>query len=219
MFYMAKKIYDRCFDIFVVLLFIGYIIVPFIHNKPTNTEHQETIVLCDTNLVDVGPIVEYASYPYAISSNGKEFIKSHESLRLNAYNDPTPSKMSIGWGHQIQPGENYSTITKELADEIFEKDIERINKSINRVLKNIDKRFKYTQGFIDGLGSLIYNCGEEGVKSTEFYSRLQKCRYDKNNDCINDLDLKFTLAAVKTSKVFCEGHRIRRANEYKLMIQ
>lgn len=219
MFYMTKKIYDRCFEIFVVLLFIGYIIVPFIHNKLTNTEHQETIVLCDTNLVDVGPVVEYAAYPYAISLKGKEFIKSHESLRLNAYNDPTPSKRSIGWGHQIQPGENYSTITKELADKIFEKDIERINKSINRVLKNIDKRFKYTQGFIDGLGSLIYNCGEEGVKSTEFYSRLQKCRYDKHNDCINDLDLKFTLVAVKTSKVFCEGHRIRRANEYKLMIQ
>ena len=34
-----------------------------------------------------------------------------------------------------------------------------------------------------------------------------------------DMDgVNFTLAAVKTSKVFCKGHKIRRQKEYDLMI-
>ena len=38
-----------------------------------------------------------------------------------------------------------------------------------------------------------------------------------SNTIINEADLNFALAAVKTSKVFCEAHKVRRTNEYKLM--
>lgn len=156
---------------------------------------------------------------YTLSNKGKDFIKQHETCVLHAYNDPDPQRRSVGWGHQIRPGENLEHITKAKADELFEKDIEWVNDAINRLIKQNDNRFIYTQGFIDGLGSLIYNCGEHGVTLTEFYSRWQKCRYDKTQPgYINLSDLNFTIAAVKTSRISAPGHVQRRFNEHKLML-
>lgn len=154
---------------------------------------------------------------YHLSKKGKDFIKQHETCVLKAYNDPDPKRRSVGWGHQIQPGENLEIISQKKADELFEKDIQWVNDAINRLISKNDKRFKYSQGFIDGLGSLIYNCGERGVTLTEFYSRWQNCRYDKNIGNINKSDLDYTLAAVKTSRISAPGHIKRRHNEYKLM--
>lgn len=156
---------------------------------------------------------------YQLSKQGKDFIKSNETCVLDAYNDPDPQRRSVGWGHQIQPGENLEHITQKKADELFEKDIQWVNEAINRLISNNDKRFVYTQGFIDGLGSLIYNCGERGVTLTEFYSRWQKCRYDKNEPgYINKNDLNYTIAAVKNSRISAPGHVSRRYDEHKLML-
>ena len=173
----------------------------------------------DPNFVE--PQINHIEKPksYCISKVGKDFIKEHETCVLHAYNDPDPQRRSVGWGHQIQPGENLEHITKAKADELFEKDIQWVNESINRLISNNDKRFIYTQGFIDGLGSLIYNCGERGVTLTEFYNRWQKCRYDKNSpNFINQSDLNYTIAAVKTSRISAPGHKQRRYNEHKIMM-
>lgn len=217
------KVKDIIYGSFSILMIIGYLSIP--------TSIKSTEI--ETNVIDSAkydnneqldwytdfPEDKFVEYPYIVSDNGKEFIKNHEDLRLQAYNDPTPEKRSIGWGHQLLPNENYETISKSKAEQLFESDIKKVEASVNRLLKNTNKKFKYTQGFIDGLASMIYNCGEYGVSTTDFYQRLLKCRYDDNElNNINEEDLNFTLAAVKTSKVFCEGHKIRRANEYKLML-
>jgi GH24 family phage-related lysozyme (muramidase) len=159
---------------------------------------------------------------YTISENGKDFIKRHERCELMAYNDPDERRRSIGWGHQIRPNEshlNAQKITRKKADELFSKDVQWVNDAINRILANADDRFEYSQGFIDGLGSLIYNCGERGVTLTEFYDRLKKCRYDENGvGYINKNDLYYTIAAVKTSRISAKGHIERRYNEHLIML-
>lgn len=156
---------------------------------------------------------------YRLSKVGKDFIKSKETCVLHAYNDPDPKRRSVGWGHQIKPGESLEHITQKKADELFEKDIEWVNDAINRLIKQHDKRFIYSQGFIDGLGSLIYNCGERGVTLTEFWNRWSRCRYDKNTPGnINQNDLNFTIAAVKNSRISAKGHIERRYDEHKLML-
>ena len=138
---------------------------------------------------------------------------------MHAYNDPDPKRRSVGWGHQIQPGESLEHITQKKADELFEKDIEWVNDAINRLLAQTDKRFIYTQGFIDGLGDLIYNCGEHGVTLTEFWNRWERCRYDRNTPgFINQNDLNFTIAAVKTSRISAKGHISRRYDAHKMML-
>lgn len=166
-------------------------------------------------------IIEHLDKPerYTISKVGKDFIKSNETCVLHAYNDPDPKRRSVGWGHQIQPGENLEHITQKKADELFEKDIEWVNDAINRLISKNDSRFVYSQGFIDGLGSLIYNCGERGVTLTEFWNRWQKCRYDKNSlNFINENDFNYTVAAVKISRISAPGHVERRYGEHLMML-
>ena len=165
--------------------------------------------------------IEHFNRPkrYKLSKKGKDFIKSQETCVLHAYNDPDPKRRSVGWGHQIQPGENLEHITQKKADELFDKDVEWVNDAINRLIKQQDRRFIYSQGFIDGLGSLIYNCGERGVTLTEFWNRWSRCRYDNNMPGnINQNDLNFTIAAVKTSRISAPGHITRRYDEHKLML-
>ena len=172
-----------------------------------------------TNIKNID--VKYLKRPkkYRMSKAGLEFIKSQETCVLHAYNDPDPKRRSVGWGHQIQPGEKLEHITRAKADELFEKDIEWVNDAINRLISQNDKRFIYSQGFIDGLGSLIYNCGERGVTKTEFWRRWQACRYDKlQPGYINKNDLNYTIAGVKTSRISAPGHVERRYDEHKLML-
>lgn len=174
-----------------------------------------------SNIIKQTKNVEHLNRPktYRLSKQGKDFIKSKETCMLHAYNDPDPKRRSVGWGHQIQPGESLEHITQKKADELFEKDIERVNDAINRLLAQTDKRFIYTQGFIDGLGDLIYNCGERGVTLSVFWERLQKCRYDRNEPgFINKNDLNFTIAGVKTSRISAKGHVPRRYDTHKMML-
>jgi GH24 family phage-related lysozyme (muramidase) len=192
--------------------------IPFIEAE-NNTSYVKT-----DNTTSVSESIKktiHLSRPvkYKLSKTGKDFIKSKETCVLTAYNDPDPQRRSVGWGHQIQPGENLEHISQKKADELFEKDIEWVNDAINRLIKQHDRRFIYSQGFIDGLGSLIYNCGERGVTLTEFWNRWSRCRYDDSTPgYINQNDLNFTIAAVKTSRISSTGHIERRYDEHKLML-
>lgn len=186
------------------------------HNPNVSIIVNETLT---DNIVE--DVVYHLERPmrYELSERGMDFIKKQEICVLHAYNDPDPQRRSVGWGHQIRPGENLEHITQKKADELFVKDIQLVNDAINRLIANNDSRFIYTQGFIDGLGSLIYNCGERGVTLTEFYARWQRCRYDKTQPgYINKNDLNFTIAAVKTSRISAPGHISRRYDEHKLML-
>lgn len=122
-------------------------------------------------------------------------IMSRESCSLTVYKDN--KGYSIGYGHRLKKGENYKKISKAKAEQLFREDIKCVEVSINRILKNV--KFKPTQNFIDGLADLIYNCGESGVKKSEFYKRLCRCRV--KNGKVNQNDLNYTIAAVKTMRL------------------
>lgn len=154
------------------------------------------------------------AYTYKMSSTGLENIKSYENCRLTKYKDS--KGYSIGWGHLIKKGENYTKISQATADKLFVKDIAWVNDAINRILKPFGNKVKFSQGFIDGLGDLIYNCGEGGVYKTEFYKRLMKCRI--KNGKINQNDFNFTVAAIKTSHVYVKGHKSRRYKCHMMML-
>lgn len=215
---------------FLSVLFYSAICYQLFCNNFIAAENNTNFVKIDSkcsknlmcsNIIKQTKNVEHLNRPktYRLSKQGKDFIKSKETCMLHAYNDPDPKRRSVGWGHQIQPGESLEHITQKKADELFEKDIERVNDAINRLLAQTDKRFIYTQGFIDGLGDLIYNCGERGVTLSVFWERLQKCRYDRNEPgFINKNDLNFTIAGVKTSRISSKGHVPRRYDAHKMML-
>ena len=132
---------------------------------------------------------------YTISNKGKKQIMLRESCSLTVYKDN--NGYSIGYGHKLKKGENYKKISKTKAEQLFKEDIKLVEASVNRILKDI--KFKPTQDFIDGLADLVYNCGEAGVKKSEFYKRLCRCRV--KNGKVNQNDLNYTVAAVKTMRL------------------
>ncbi len=156
-----------------------------------------------------------------ISKNGREFIKKHESLSLTAYKLKGESRHTIGYGHVIYEDESIPhKISKKRADEIFDKDMDKFETYIKLMLLELDHRFRYTQDFVDGLASLTYNCGPDGVKRTLFWRRMTRCRYDNNTKMINQRDFEYAVAAVKSANIsssYKNGHTIRRSHEYRLM--
>ena len=154
------------------------------------------------------------SHAYAISEVGKKHIQAYEKLSLDVYKDG--NGYSIGWGHHLLPGESYKHISKAKADKLFNEDIQKTNKAINRLLKRFDGKVKFSQAFIDGIGDLIYNCGEGGVLNSEFYKRLCNCRI--KNKKFNENDLNFTIAAIKNMKITCNAHVSRRYETHKRML-
>ena len=141
---------------------------PIIATAKNNTNFVKTDSVFNISKQIVN--VEHFKRPkkYRLSKIGKDYIKSHETCVLHAYNDPDPNRRSVGWGHQIQPGEKLEHITQKKADELFEKDIEWVNDAINRLISQNDRRFIYTQGFIDGLnkGQPIFNMSKRNVVLT-----------------------------------------------------
>lgn len=153
-------------------------------------------------------------YAYKISNSGKKFIKDHETCVLTAYWDS--NGYSIGWGHHGSDVKKNMKITKAQANKYFNEDIKEIEAAANRLIKDLPYSYKFSQNFFDGLCSLIYNCGEGGVKKSEFYKRLKNCRI--KNKKINQGDLNYSIAGVKTSRISAPGHKSRRYDEHKLML-
>lgn len=151
---------------------------------------------------------------YTISESGKQFIKDHEQCVLTAYWDS--NGYSIGYGHHAKDVYQGMRITEAQADKYFEKDIKMVEEAANRIINSLPYKYKFSQGFFDGLCSFVYNCGEGGAKNSEFYRRLRRCRV--RNEIMNESDFNFTLAAIKKDKISAKGHEIRRANEYSKML-
>ena len=101
-------------------------------------------------------------------------------------------------------------ITKEQAEEIFRNDIENfvepaLNRIADELLENDINPNYVRQSVWDGLASLIFNCGEQGVKTTEFYQYFKVGKFDK------------AISLVEGTKVFLNGHKARRKEEQKMM--
>lgn len=143
---------------------------------------------------------------YKVSPQGELFIKRNEGLSLKAYRDA--GGWSIGYGHHsksVRPGQ---VISKTQAERYFAEDMVIINNAINKLLAG--KPHKFSQKFIDGLGDLLFNCGENSVRRSKFYARLGRCR--------NDKDLKYVCAAVRSHAVRATGHVERRKKTLAMMI-
>lgn len=151
---------------------------------------------------------------YTISKNGLNHIKQYEKCVLTAY--PDAGGWTIGYGHHGNDVYEGMRISKKEADILFENDVNNVKGSVKRLLNGLPYEYEFSQGFIDGFFSLVYNCGEGGVQKSEFYKRLLACRV--KDGIMNKEDFNFTLAAVKTCRVSAPGHILRREAEYKMMI-
>lgn len=152
---------------------------------------------------------------YHISNNGKELIKQHETLSLKSYKDA--DGYSIGYGHHTKAVKRNQYISMAMANKYFNDDIKVAEQSVNNLIDKLPYKYNFSQGFYDGLCSLVYNCGEGGIRSSKFYKTLKCCRVA--NGKINKNDLKYTIALVRTTRISAKGHKKRREHEMKVMLR
>ncbi|MGM0410996.1 MAG: lysozyme [Bacillota bacterium] len=96
----------------------------------------------------------------SISDSGIEFLKDYEKFMKTAYDDGYDYK-TIGYGHVIQPDENFnSPITENKAEELLKEDLKEVENYIDENVK-ID----LTQNQRDALTSLVFNVGTGSVKN------------------------------------------------------
>ncbi len=103
-----------------------------------------------------------------VSPSGRELIKRHEGLRLEAYPDPASGgdPWTIGYGHThgVQRGDR---ITAEQADAFLAYDLAWVEEAIAESVK-----VPISQDQFDALASLIFNIGARAFKSSTLLRRL-----------------------------------------------
>jgi lysozyme len=118
------------------------------------------------------PVAQEPEDPYADIEDVeavKRMIKQHEGRRLQAYADDAaqpdnPRYYSIGYGHQIKPGEDLKSITGAQADELFDQDFPKYYNAAKNV-PGWDKMSSKQRGAVV---DLTYNMG------TEWYKKFPK---------------------------------------------
>lgn len=151
---------------------------------------------------------------YTISEQGLETIKAFESCRLRAY--PDAGGWSIGYGHHGHDVHPRMTITQEQADRLLEQDILRREASIRRLIDELPYKYRFPQGVIDALFSLVYNCGERRVRESEFYRRLQAC--DPRDFYTAQHGFLYAAEVIHTTAVSAPGLKRRREAEYSMLL-
>ena len=93
------------------------------------------------------------------SDIGIQLIKRFEGLRLTAYKAVSTEKFyTIGYGHYGADVSRETIITKERAEEILKKDLEKFEKAVTALNRT------WTQNQFDALVSFAFNCGAANLK-------------------------------------------------------
>ena len=144
-----------------------------------------------------------------ISQKGIDFIKSHEALRLKAYQD-SKGVWTIGWGHTkgVKPGD---VITRAQAEQFIRDDFAWVERTLNADLVAGRDKPLVTQNEFDALCSLVFNIGSQAYLESTVRRKIKQG--DK-------------MAAARAFKMwvysehkFIQGLANRRADEVRLFLQ
>lgn len=110
----------------------------------------------------------------------REFIQSHEALRLTAYTCPA-GIWTIGWGHTGEDVYAGLTITRETAEALFDADLAVFEAGVTRLVE-----VPVSQPQFDALVSFAFNCGldedaddiAEGLGDSTLLRKLNAGDYD-----------------------------------------
>ena len=107
-----------------------------------------------------------------VSAAGRAFIRREEGCILRVYKDAL-GYPTIGVGHLIRPGEDFSAgITEERADELLTADLAPCEQAIDSLV-----RVPLTQNKFDALASWLFNCGSGALAGSTLLRRLNDGNY------------------------------------------
>ena len=189
--------------------------IPYIEKNEDKTRQPVELSASDIIITNCRENNQFGS-KRGISQKGIDFIKENEKFAARAYWDV--NGITIGYGHKINKDDPAwmqkikvgQWVQESYALKLFYCDIDKlVNNGINIIIKDLSNNGvntdRLSQSFIDGLGDMIYNCGLNGVMTTDFYKHLKKGNIKKAIDIIPN------------TRVFCDNHKERRQKTKALM--
>jgi len=148
-----------------------------------------------------------------VSDKLKQFIKCSEGDKkqrcepvLSSYRIPGEKHDTVGWGHYGEDVSNsYKKITKSVAENLFNKDIEENTNCVIRMLDRWKSQelqtYKLTQGQFDALVSYTFNSGCGGLLGSKFIQQTKLGNHEKAAEIL------------KNENITQPGHKPRREKE------
>lgn len=136
-----------------------------------------------------------------MKTRNKEIIKQSEGLRLEAYLCPA-GVLTIGYGHTGSDVKEGSRVSREEAENLLTRDLERFEKDILKMVK-----VELTQNQFDALVSFTYNVGSGALKGSTLLKKLNAGSYIEAADEF----LKWTKAGGKELPGLVKRRRTERA--------
>lgn len=140
-----------------------------------------------------------------LSQSGLDFIKGEEGLELDVYPDSNGNP-TIGYGHLLKPGENFTRISPEMAEQLLFQDVQDAVSTVNASVF-----VPLTQSMFDALVSLVFNWGSRNFKSSTHLQRLNAGDYSGTAQRIGE-------HPVTSGGVFVQGLQNRRNREKALFL-
>jgi len=138
-----------------------------------------------------------------VSSAGLDFIAGQEGFKSNVYYVGGKGNPTIGYGHELQPGENFSGgITKAQAYQFLKQDAGIAVNAINKYV-----RVSLNQNQFDALTSYIYNTGS--LRGTQLLNNLNSGNFP---GAALQMDINTSVG------VFMQGLENRRITERNLFL-
>ncbi|MCM1310830.1 MAG: lysozyme [Bacteroides sp.] len=137
----------------------------------------------------------------------KNFIKSHEGLRLSPYRC-AGGVWTVGYGHTDNDFSRTHSITRAQAEAFFETDVAHAGEQVNAMAEGVT----LTQGQFDALVSFAFNLGIGALESSTLWRKVKANPSDP------------TIPAEFTRWVYAKGVRLpglvrRRSEEAKIWQQ
>ena len=163
----------------------------------------------------IAEVEQFVDHIYDAKS-GKKQIRKEDMMNMK-------KDLTIGYGHKLTKEERKTMAfntrwTKEKAFEVFKKDIKEHEKIMNSKLRTLHyyDNVIFSQGFVDACLSIFFNSGSGNMtgsatrSQSEFWKRLNNCRVDKENGCIDRSDVYFTISQLRHQFITEPGHVARR---------
>ena len=140
---------------------------------------------------------------------GLELLKKKESFSPTWYLCPA-KKMTIGWGHVKEHGDNFNSIDKAKGEELLKLDCKEAADAVKRWTT-----YELNQNQFDALTVLVFNIGVNGFHSSTLLKELNKGNLQK---AANQFGV-WNKITVDGELVACKGLTIRRAEEKALFLK
>lgn len=154
---VAQFLDDEDFDALATMagvVVLGYLVVNFIRSRAATDSAGPVFDSTGPYFPEINRAADIL-VPMQISSEGANFIRLAEGFSPTRKPD-SKGKQQIGYGHNIQPGEDIpQQISEAQAEQILQRDLDNVAGTLNDTVT-----VALTQNQFDALASLVYNIGQ-----------------------------------------------------------